>query len=384
MTGLAALDIPAHLAAKIAKTPGGKKKLLALDGGGIRGALTLEILAKIEQIVGQPLGEYFDYIAGTSTGAIIATCLSLGMTVDKLREFYERSGPAMFDKASLIRRLHYKFEDDSLADMLRTVIGDKAGKDGAQVTLGDAALRSLLLIVMRNATTDSPWPVSNNPHAKYNQRSRDDCNLELPLWQLVRASTAAPTYFPPEKLRVGKHEFLFVDGGLSSYNNPAFVLFLMATLPAYRLEWAVGADDMLLVSVGTGSSPGADANLSAGDMHILHTATNAPGAFMYAALNEQDVNCRALSRCRAGHKIDSELGDLLYDSARPGVLPKLFTYMRYNAELTRSGLARLDIADIEAETVRAMDKTTHIKELQRIGRAVADRQVDAKHFQGFV
>ena len=54
------------------------------------------------------------------------------------------------------------------------------------------------MMVMRNHSTDSPWPVSNNPYAKYNDRSRDDCNLDLPLWQLVRASTAAPTYFPPE------------------------------------------------------------------------------------------------------------------------------------------------------------------------------------------
>jgi patatin-like phospholipase/acyl hydrolase len=290
----------------------------------------------------------------------------------------------MFDKASVFRRLHYKFEDENLATMLREVIGERAGKDGGDVTLGDPALRSLLMMVMRNATTDSPWPVSNNPYAKYNARSRDDCNLDLPLWQLVRASTAAPTYFPPEKVHVGKREFLFVDGGLSSYNNPAFVLFLMATAPAYRLEWPVGADRMLLVSVGTGASPDPNANLSAGDMHVLHTATNAPGALMYAALTEQDVNCRMLSRCLAGHKIDNELGDILYDADSSRVLPDLFTYMRYNAELTLDGLAQLGIHDIEPDKVRAMDKTTHIRELQRIGEAVAQHQVDATHFDGFI
>ena len=68
---------------------------------------------------------------------------------------------------------------------------------------------------MRNATTDSPWPISNNPYAKYNERSRLDCNLALPLWQLVRASTAAPTYFPPEVVVVGNREFIFVDGGVT-------------------------------------------------------------------------------------------------------------------------------------------------------------------------
>jgi patatin-like phospholipase/acyl hydrolase len=97
----------------------------------------------------------------------------------------------MFSRAGLLKRFWYKFSDESLADQLQTILG----KD---TTLDDPKIRTLLMLVLRNATTDSPWPVSNNPHAKYNQRDRDDCNLGLPLWQLVRASTAAPTYFPPE------------------------------------------------------------------------------------------------------------------------------------------------------------------------------------------
>jgi uncharacterized protein len=72
-----------------------------------------------------------------------------------------------------------------------------------------------VLMVLRNATTDSPWPLSNNPRAKYNQEDRADNNLLLPLWQLVRASTAAPVYFPPELIQVGDHDFVFVDGGLT-------------------------------------------------------------------------------------------------------------------------------------------------------------------------
>jgi uncharacterized protein len=208
-----ALDLPPRLAAKIAKTPGGKKKLLALHGGGIRGALTLEVL-------------------------------------------------------------HYTFEED-----------------------------------------------------------------HLPLWQLVRASTAAPTYLPPARIRPGKREFLFADGGLTSYSNPAFMLFLMAT---------------------------------------------APGALMYAALTEQDVNCRVLGRRRAGHRTNSELGDLLHHSDAPGVLPKLFTCMRYDAVLTRDGLEELGIRDVEAERVRAMDTVTIVPDLQRIGRAVAERRAKAEHFQGLV
>ncbi len=120
--------------------------------------------------------------------------------------------------------------------------------------LGSAKLRTLLLLVMRNATTDSAWPVSNNPSALFN-RNLDDptCNLKLPLWQLVRASAAAPTFFEPEVLRLGSQTFVFDDGAMTPFGNPAFQLFLMATASPYCLEWPTGEEKMLLVSVGTGS-----------------------------------------------------------------------------------------------------------------------------------
>src|SRR5215212_4205611 len=233
----------------------GPKKLLTIDGGGIRGVIALEILASIETLLRKDdpsfrLASYFDLIAGTSTGAIIAAGLSLGMSVGEIRRFYLESGAAMFDRASLLRRYtRYKFEDERLAEKLKGVFKP-------DTLLGSDRLRMLLILVMRNATTDSPWPLSNNPFAKYNDRSRSDCNLNLPLWQLVRASTAAPVYFPPEVVHVGPHEFVFVDGGITTYNNPAFLAFLMATVHAYwvnrtpEITWpaATGADKLLVVS----------------------------------------------------------------------------------------------------------------------------------------
>ena len=137
--------------------------------------------------------------------------------------------------------------------------------------------------VLRNATTDSPWPISNNPYGKYNERERPDSNLNFPLWQLVRASTAAPTYFPPEVIKNGRYSWVFVDGGMTMYNNPAFQLFLMGTLDAYRLSWPIGEDKILLVSIGTGSSAEANANLAPHQMNLLYNASSIPSALMYAA-----------------------------------------------------------------------------------------------------
>ena len=92
--------------------------------------------------------------------------------------------------------------------------------------------------------------VDQQPGHDIQRPGRADNNLAIPLWQLVRASTAAPTYFPPEVVTLGERDFVFVDGALTTYNNPAFQLFLMATLDAYRLCWPATESDLLLVSVG--------------------------------------------------------------------------------------------------------------------------------------
>jgi len=161
-----------HLQQRIAAP--GPKKILACDGGGILGLMSTEILARLEADLrtrlNQPnlvLADYFDFVCGTSTGAVIATCIATGMSMDMLRDFYVGSGEQMFDKASVFKRLHYSYNDEPLAAKLRVEFNRALGyPDGAPpATLGDPNLRTLLMMVMRNHTTDSPWPVSNNPRA---------------------------------------------------------------------------------------------------------------------------------------------------------------------------------------------------------------------------
>jgi uncharacterized protein len=358
----------------------GPRKLLALDGGGIRGIISIEVLARIESELrkssGNPklvLADYFDYVAGTSTGAIIATLIALGYSADETRDFYLRSGAEMFHKARLWERFRTKFKDDKLSEMLRDVIGE-------DTTLGSEKVRTLLMMVLRNATTDSPWPLTNNPAAKYNDTARADCNLKLPLWQLVRASTAAPTYFPPEVVHVGR-DFIFVDGGVTMYNNPAFQQFLMATSEPYRLLWPTGEEKMLLISVGTGASANANSNLSPEEMNLLYNAGTIPSALMAAALHEQDFLCRIFGKCLAGDLLDREIGSMIGQGI-PDV-PKLFTYARYNAELSREGLDALGLEHINPVHVQQMDSVDHIGEMQEVGQALAQQKVKAEHFAGF-
>jgi patatin-like phospholipase/acyl hydrolase len=362
----------------------GPKKILALDGGGIRGLITVEVLGAIEDLLHRKLdkgpdfvlADYFDFVTGTSTGAIIAACISLGMKVDTIRDFYVNSGREMFDKASLLKRFRYKYEDDKLVEKMQDIFGK-------ETTLGSDKLRTVLMMVMRNATTDSPWPLSNNPFAKYNQLERRekphyDCNLDLPLWQLVRASTAAPVYFPPEVIKMGTNEFVFVDGGITTYNNPAFQAFLMATVEPYKMNWPVGEEDLFVVSIGTGANEKANRDLSASEMNLIYNASSIPSALMYAASVEQDFLCRVFGRCLAGEVLDREVWDMI--GKKGPVSPKLFTYVRYNAELSPEGLDAIGLHDINPKDVQKLDSVDHIGELQRVGRAIADKKVRQEHF----
>jgi uncharacterized protein len=363
----------------------GPHKLLAIDGGGIRGVLALQILAKIESILRDEsknadyrLADYFDYVAGTSTGAIIAAGISIGMSIGEILDFYLKNGSDMFDKASIVRRLQYKYESEPLAKELKTAFREST-------TLASEEIETLLLVVLRNATTDSPWPVSNNPFAKYNDPTHPANNLKFPLWQLVRASTAAPTFFPPEVITIEGQPFVFVDGGVTMYNNPAFQMVLMATVDRYWIKappekrgWETGTGKMLVVSVGTGTSAGTHYSLKPEEMHVLFNATSIPSALMYAALNEQDFLCRVFGECVAGPLLDREV-DAMTSSTGP-LSEKLFRYARYNAELTSEGLRDLGCADIKPEHVQKMDSVEFIPALQRVGKAAADRYVDRAHF----
>ena len=165
------------------------------------------------------------------------------------------------------------------------------------------------------------------------------------------------------------------------YNNPAFQLFLMATLDAYQLRWPATESDLLLVSVGTGTCPKADDHLRPGAMNLLFNANSVPAALMQAALTEQDLLCRVFGRCRHGAPIDLEVGDLMHGQ---GLLEKrLFSYVRYNAELSRPGLDDLGLHDLVPEQVQRLDSVEHLSDLRRVGQAAA-REVAVEHFAGFL
>jgi len=370
---------------------GGPYRLLALDGGGIRGLITLRVLIRLEQLLGAGnpdfrLAEFFDCIGGTSTGAIIATGLARGMSAQDLMTFYRGFALEVFTKRNLFERWKSLYDNGALERKLREFFRDPE-------SLHPEYLRTLLVVVTRNATTDSAWPISSNPWAAYNGRDRKDCNLGIQQWKVVRASTAAPVYFPPEVIAWDPSDasksFVFVDGGTTAYNCPAFLMARMVTEPAYRLSWPKGERNMLVVSIGTGSAPTLGATADDPETNVLAAALNTLSAVMNQAQVDQDVNCRTVGRCTVGPVIDRELGDLVPRDARGNPVPlehdlgRAFLYARYNADLTSAGLARLGLAGIDPNVVAKLDSIAGMDDLVKIGEAVA-RDVDLAHFGSFV
>ena len=379
-----------HLATRYQQP--GPRKILALDGGGIRGLMTARALLRLEEILAEGRGgsdfrlcQYFDYIGGTSTGAIMAAALATGMSVTELLEFYQDFGQQAFTKRNLFQRWKSLYENGELEKKMKQVFGD-------HTDLSPENLQTLLLVVTRNKTTDSAWPISSNPSALFNNPASSNCNLRIPLWQIVRASTAAPVYFPPEVIRVDpahpEQNFVFVDGGTTPYNNPAFLMYRMATHPAYHLGWDTGEDKLLVVSMGTGSAPVAGTESEDPEQNLASSAANTLSAVMNQSQVDQDMNCRTVGRCTYGPWMDLEVEDLVPSDERGEKLPleqnlgRQFLYVRYDVELSRKGLDDLGLPDVEPELVSKLDSTEGMGDLLRIGEKLAGR-ISKEHLGPF-
>jgi len=359
------------------------KRILSLDGGGIRGVFSLEILLRIEALLREHfkaprliLADHFDFLAGTSTGAIIATGLSWGMTVEEILELYVRHGTTMFQPVPWYRPLRRflvsRYEAKPLSDMLRRIFSED-GKGEVPALLDSKRLKGLLLVVLRNHTTGSAWPVTNNPLAMYNQSDLPDCNLKIPLWKLVRASAAAPTYFDPEELMLGDQRHVFVDGAITPYNNPALITALTAVLPCYRLGWETGPDKIRLVSVGTVRFSLAARDKNVRRMWVGYNAPRIPAALIQGIALEQDYLCRCLGQCIHGEELDSEIGNL-EGVALPG--RSWFSYVRYNRSYM--GQAAEELLQQNPQLAQ-LDAIHAVPLLREIGRTYAQEHVRIEH-----
>jgi hypothetical protein len=241
----------------------GPKRILALDGGGVKGLLTLGMLQSLEAELrtrsGDPnfrLCDYYDLIGGTSTGSIIASGLALGLSVDELIQQYLALAPAVFGRrvgdGNLFRP---KYNPADLRAALSETLGRK--------TLGSADVKTGLAICMKRIDTGSAWVVTNHPNSPYFDNKDPDSktipNKRYRLIDLVMASAAAPTFFDEVVIDIADGDEdappqrgYFVDGAVGANNNPSMQMLMLALIPAYGFGWGAGADQLMMTSFGTG------------------------------------------------------------------------------------------------------------------------------------
>ncbi|MCK1723034.1 patatin-like phospholipase family protein [Bradyrhizobium sp. 141] len=359
----------------------GPKRILALDGGGIRGILTLEYLEVMEREFRRRfnnpkflLCDYFDLIGGTSTGSIIAAGLACGLTVEQLKKLYTGIGTDVF-QAEFWRLglLAPKFKSEPLQDALDEQLG-------ADTTLDSERIRTGLMIMTKRLDTGSPWPLHNHPAARY---AAQDGKLHLT--KVVRASTAAPTYFKPQEIDISSREGkivagAFVDGGVSPFNDPSLQLLMLAALDGHGFRWPTGRDKLLLISIGTGTFKKTYTTEQITGMAAAEQGLRSLQSLMDDCGRVNQTMLQWLTSCLTPSAIDSAVGDMKLDSQRG---PQLATYARYNVLLEPGWLkttVKLDLSPEAVTKIAAMDDPNNLADLADIGQLAAKEQVKPEHF----
>lgn len=209
-------------------------RVLALDGGGIKGTFTASFLATIEDSIGQPISHYFDLVVGTSTGGIIALGLGAGFPATEILELYADLGPSVFGKNGWTRRFRQWFRPKYDGRPLRGALSAKFG--GRR--LGESTTR--LVVPSVNLETGEVHVYKTSHHPRF-ERDYKEFIVEVAL-----ATASAPTYFPIHKPDSG---IPMVDGGLWA-NNPTGMGAVEAVAV---LNWPRG--EIRILSLGCTTSP---------------------------------------------------------------------------------------------------------------------------------
>ncbi|WP_026841221.1 CBASS cGAMP-activated phospholipase [Citrifermentans bremense] len=213
---------------------GGVFRILAIDGGGIRGAFPAHVLNCIKQRLGIDIHNHFDMVAGTSTGSIVAAAVVRRIDPAKVVAFYREHGPVIFERKKSLwpdrcqPGVQSIYESGTLKQILRKTFGD--------VKLGEI---SSPLLIPATDIGNGGVHVFKSAYQAEEDYQRDG---NVPLYEAILASCSAPTYFDPTK--VG--EYLLADGGLWA-NNPS----LAAVIDAKR-RLGVSLSDIRILSLGTG------------------------------------------------------------------------------------------------------------------------------------
>lgn len=238
-----------------------KRKILVIDGGGVKGVFPAAFLKNIEENIDGPIYEYFDLIVGTSTGGIIALGLGLGLSADEMLSFYKKYSKSIFGGniiLKIIRNIfHSKYNSDVLKLSLEEIFSNKK--------LGESHTRLVIPSLNLDTTEVYIYKTAHHKHLSNDYKSK--------VLDVALATSAAPTFFPTHILPSGTP---LVDGGMWA-NNPIG----MAIVEAIGiLKWS--SSDIKVLSLGCTTKPldtGGSNSLSLGK---LYWATRITELFLHA------------------------------------------------------------------------------------------------------
>ena len=207
-------------------------RVLSLDGGGIRGVVTLELLRHLQNEGGLNLHEDFDLYCGTSTGAIIAVALACGMSVEDILHFYQELSDYVFGKESHLFLFHPKYDSNRLRKAIKTILNHCGiGEDSLIKDLPKKVV--LTTVNLKTNSRSQRWEMD------FIENVTPDGGA-IPVIEALLQSTAAPTFFPAT--------LNHVDGGMGM-NDPSLAALMFAYSPESNLK------DVTLLSIGTGYFP---------------------------------------------------------------------------------------------------------------------------------
>ncbi len=213
------------------------RRILTIDGGGVRGIIPATLLTALEAQSGQLARETFDFVAGTSTGAILTGGIVAGIPAERLASLYLERAPRLLRRVPVVSLLR-RIVGGSMYDTaeLRAMIRDELGPQ-ADWTLNDSPVD--ILVTAKRLSDGMPWYFVRDCDA-------NSCRAGgFPLADTVTASAAAPTYFPPWTISpIGE----LIDGGIGVAGNPAY----QACVEAFEYTGAYDPASTIVVSLGTG------------------------------------------------------------------------------------------------------------------------------------
>jgi len=376
----------------------GPKRILAIDGGGCRGAVAIAFVQKLEQTLREKhnnpnlvLSDYFDLIGGTSVGAIIAAGLALGRTADEVSDTFKVMGPKLFRQyMPRLPGIQARFDPKRLGALLSLEFGTD--------TMETAPWKTGFAAIAKRVDTGSSWVLTNCPRSKYWDGDPDEIaanvpleqrktvpNKDYPLTKVVQSSAAAPFFFDMVPIEVTRGEpGVFFDGAMTPHGNPVLQVAMVALNSAYGLGWKGGKDDLLVVSIGTGAPRPKKPHWVKRPIVAIWKALHALVSMAYDTSELGVVTMQWLGHCPSPWYINSELGDMR--AARPNGYPPLWTFLRYDAPLEMRWLKThldRDFSEKQMLGLERMDDDRQIPTLYEIGQAAAELQIEPAHLDGF-